>query len=151
MPALALRYDFRLYAADLADPRSVADPLETEVLIALLSEARVAPSEVPPGKLNRGWWGDSLRKDGEQLGSRLWLLEDATATDTNARRAETYAREALAFLVRARRARKVDARAELVDGGILLYVSVTRLAGSVTTSGPHLVNHANAWRAPGPT
>jgi phage gp46-like protein len=114
--------------------------MESEIIVALGSEARVAENEVPHGKVNRGYWADALDDSGEQTGSRLWLLEDAPATPENARRAESFALEALRFLTSSRRARAVRPRAELIDTVIWLHIAVTLPSGIVRNFGPYRAN-----------
>jgi phage gp46-like protein len=132
---LALRYDSSP-EADLTDAID-ENGIESEILVALGTEARVAANEVPHGKVNRGYWADSLDGSGEQTGSRLWLLEDAPATPEKARDAEKYAAEALRFLTSSRRARTVRTRAELIDDVVWLHVAITLPSGIVRNFGPY--------------
>lgn len=118
---LALRYEPDVLEADVAEDSDDAD-LVTEILIALLSDARADERELPEGVDNRGWWDDAL--EGEPLGSLLWLLEHAAATDENARRAERYAEAALSYLKRDKRASTIKAAAEVDGARILLSVRV---------------------------
>lgn len=135
---MALRYDPAKLSADLADATD-EHGFETELLIALLSHARVDPSEVPPGTPLRGYWADSFDLTGEQTGSRLWLLEQAVANEANARRAEAYALDALRFLVSSERVRAVHPVAELERETIAVTVKVTLLSGVVKAFGPYRV------------
>ena len=132
---LALRYAGRA-EADLAGVADAHD-LESEIIVALGSDARVAASELPAGRENRGFWGDALSATGEQIGSRLWLLEGAPVTPETARRAEQYASEALAYLVSSRRVRAVRPRAELGDEHLQLTIAVTLPSGIVRRFGPY--------------
>jgi phage gp46-like protein len=71
--------------------------LATQVLICLMTDARVEDSELPDGAENRGWFGDSFDLDeGETpIGSRLWLLRRRAITDRIETEVEDYVREAL--------------------------------------------------------
>ena len=84
------------------------------VIIALNTDRRALPDDVLPDRNSddrRGWWGDT---DGPQIwggwpiGTRLWLLQRAKLTDSNARegatieRARRYIREALDPIVSAK-------------------------------------------------
>jgi phage gp46-like protein len=107
------------------------------VLLSLFSDRRAEPSDRIPDGTNdpRGWWGDSTLSDGEaRVGSRLWLLRRANATDANANLAAMYARESLRWMVDEGLAAKVDAegfRLRRVNGDVLaLQVSITRPDGS---------------------
>lgn len=139
---LALRYDASEAAVDLVDAAD-HEGIESELVVAILSDARVDPSEVPPGTPLRGYWADSFDPSGEQLGSRLWLLEQAAATPANARRAEQYLRDATAYLLRDKRARAIDVAAELEGERIVASVTVTLRSGRLLSLGPFEVTHAS--------
>jgi len=87
--------------------------LATQVLICLMTDRRVDPSELRPGDENRGWIGDSFdRMDGEdELGSRLWLLRRGTLYEGIETVAEAYAREALQQLINQEAVVRIDVAA----------------------------------------
>lgn len=91
------------------------DGLRTAVLLSLFCDARAAPDDPVPDPLNpdrRGWIGDVLAPvDGDRWGSRLWLLAREKQTEATRRRAELYAREALAWLVEDGLAARVEVEA----------------------------------------
>lgn len=89
-------------AIDLAHSDfSCAAAIETAVIICLMTDRRVEPSELPEGEPNRGWPGDAFDlKPGEMpLGSKLWLLRRRALTGPDGASIEIlaadYAREAL--------------------------------------------------------
>lgn len=71
--------------------------LATQVLICLMTDRAVDPSELPEGVENRGWPGDAFDlEEGEMpLGSKLWLLRRQALYTGIEIRAEAYIREAL--------------------------------------------------------
>lgn len=78
--------------------------LDTVVLLSLFTDAEATAAEIAAAGLDeqRGWWGDSetLRDAGApRLGSKLWLLARHPLTLATQRRAEGYARDALAWLI----------------------------------------------------
>lgn len=75
--------------------------LATQVLICLMTDRRVEPSELPEGVENRGWPGDAFdTESGETpLGSKLWLLRRSAIGDMTATKAEAWIREALQPLI----------------------------------------------------
>ena len=117
-----LVWDASVYGGDLVlagDDLAADGGLRTAVLLSLLTDRRVAAGELPAGETDRrGWWGDSLAADGDVIGSRLWLLAREAARPDVERRAEEYAREALAWLVEDGAARRVDV-AVSGDGAVL--------------------------------
>lgn len=75
--------------------------LATQVLICLMTDARVETSELPDGEANRGWVGDSIDlAEGEApLGSKLWLLRRRAVYDGIEIDVEDYVRAALQTLL----------------------------------------------------
>jgi phage gp46-like protein len=75
--------------------------LATQVLIYLMTDARVEPSELPEGVENRGWFGDSfdLAEGETALGSKLWLLRRRAIFDGIEIEVEDYVRSALQTLL----------------------------------------------------
>ena len=109
--------------------------LETAVFLSLFTDARAEDSdELPTGETSRrGWWGDAFPTvTGDRWGSRLWLLARSKRTVETLRRAEQYAREALAWLLVDKVASRVDVMAEAVGGDMLGFsVAVYRPTGDI--------------------
>lgn len=83
---------------------SVSYSLLTPVLVSLFTDARAAEDDPLPDPGNgdrRGWWGDAtnLDKQGDSVGSKLWLLEREKSTDEVLSKAEQYIREALQWML----------------------------------------------------
>ena len=75
-----------------------ADPLESAVLIALFTDARVAADDLPEGEQDaRGFWGDAMT--GDVTGSRLWLISREKVTNEVVRLVEDYVRDGLSRFV----------------------------------------------------
>lgn len=89
------------------------DGLETVVTISLFTDARASEDEVPAGTDRRGWWFDAYDPDepGVSIGSKIWLLENATMTAENLRLLERYAKDALEWMVAANAAEKIETEA----------------------------------------
>lgn len=108
------------------------DGLRTAIYISLFTD-RVANDDdpLPAGADRRGWWGDALAATpGDRIGSRLWLLRREKQLVSVLRRAETYAAEALAWLLEDRIAATVDVVATNPASGVLaLAVTITRPTG----------------------
>lgn len=88
--------DFRIVANDL----ETDEGLESAVAISLWCDARAGSGDtLPVGETDRrGFWADEFIENGK-IGSKLWLLDRAPLTEANARLAEQYASEALAWMV----------------------------------------------------
>jgi phage gp46-like protein len=87
--------------------------LRTQVIIALLTDARVETSELRSGDENRGWIGDTFdTMAGETpIGSKLWLLRRSSLYDGIEIWAELYARMALKTLIDQGACVRVDVKA----------------------------------------
>lgn len=73
--------------------------LQTPAFVSLFTDRRARPSDKAP--VQRGWWGDAhARTAGDQIGSLLWILERVPFTAENMRRAQLFASECLAWMVR---------------------------------------------------
>jgi phage gp46-like protein len=117
-----------LMAADNPGDFACGAGLRTQVIICLLTDARVQPSELRSGDENRGWIGDSFDSmAGETpIGSKLWLLRRASLYTGIERDAELYARQALQTMVDQKAVVRVDAvaTADRVHGRLTLDVSL---------------------------
>ncbi|WP_246739444.1 phage GP46 family protein [Martelella sp. HB161492] len=112
--------------------------LATQVLICLMTDARVHESELRDGDENRGWFGDGfdLAKDETAIGSRLWLLRRSALVDGIEQTAEDYARAALQPLLDQKAVSRIDvsATATREKRRLDLSVSLYGRAGSVIYS-----------------
>lgn len=104
------------FDVDIQDLESDAG-LETAVIISLFTDRRARNDDLLPDPNNpdrRGWWGDlaSLEVEGDQIGSRLWLLEREKTVESILVRAKEYAEESLAWLIEDGVAGKVEVESE---------------------------------------
>lgn len=89
------RGDWQLSGHDLLS----GDDLETSVFISFFSDRTARADDKLPDATQdrRGWWGDTGQEF--PIGSWLWLLERAKLTPDTARQAESYAIEALDWMI----------------------------------------------------
>jgi len=110
------------------------DGLVTSIVLSLFSDRRARADDIIPGgdSDRRGWWGDLVPPvEGDEFGSRLWLLSREKTTPQTLNRAREYAQEALAWLVADGHAKAVTVEAEETRRGVLgLLVVVTLTDGS---------------------
>jgi phage gp46-like protein len=89
--------DIRLTNGDFDPGRD----LETAVLISIFTNRRARDDDRLPdnsGELG-GWWGDTFADiEGDEIGSRLWLLSRETRTGETLERAREYLRECLEWI-----------------------------------------------------
>ena len=120
--------DLCIAGADLA----ADDGLQTAVLVSLFTDRRAEIDELQPGDTDRrGWWGDRLNDDGDEIGSKLWLLDRRKLEPGLSAEAEAYAYQALQWMLADGAVREVDVSAERTGrDGLGLRVIVTRLDNS---------------------
>lgn len=120
--------------------------LETAIIISLFSDRRALDDDALPdaGTDRRGWWGDSYPQvNGDKIGSRLWLLSREKQLPEVLRRAEEYAREALAWLVEDKVCTSYSVTASIVRTGVLgLEIMINKPDASALT-----YRYGYAWAA----
>lgn len=155
MSDLALAWDAGNQGFDIAFDGgfSLDDGLATAVILSLFSDARALEGDpLPePSMPRRGWWSDAwppadatgAPAEGDRHGSRLWTLWREKQVEETRRRAEDYAREALAWLTEDGVAGKVDVAASWAGPGVLaLAVTITKATGATLS-----YRWAGAWAA----
>ncbi|MBQ8465709.1 MAG: phage GP46 family protein [Alphaproteobacteria bacterium] len=89
-------YDCKVANGDLIG----ANPLDTAVIISLLTWARADADEVDEGAARFGWWGDKIdQESAASMGSKLYLLKREKITDETLAKAEDYIRQALQWMI----------------------------------------------------
>lgn len=114
--------------------------LETAVIISLFTDRRARDDDELPDPNNldkRGWWGDLVSEvEGDQIGSRLWLLSRAKTTENVLVKAKEYAEESLRWLIEDGIAKKVEVEAERQNPGgndrLALLVKIYQTSENVT-------------------
>jgi len=91
--------------------------LETAIIISLFTDRRALSDDPLPDPNSidrRGWWGDlvSPAVEGDQIGSKLWLLERSKTLESVLQRAQEYAQESLQWLIDDQVAAKVAVSAQ---------------------------------------
>jgi phage gp46-like protein len=125
--------DMSIAGDDLASEEG----LRTAVLLSLFTDRRAESDDVLPADDGdrRGWWGDELAAvEGDLLGSRLWLLDRSTRRVDVARRAEEFVREALAWMLEDRVAKRIDVEVTTGDNDLTLAVTIHRPQAQTTTT-----------------
>ena len=143
---LKVRYDSDLRAGDFLfsdNDLELDDGLETAVWISLFTDRRAAPDdELPdPNSTNkRGWWGDKVSPDieGDEIGSKLWLLERSKTTDETLIDAERHVQDCLQWMLDDLVAKEINVtteRMQLNDGTetIGIQVEILKVDGSENT------------------
>ncbi|MFZ5746349.1 MAG: phage GP46 family protein [Pseudomonadota bacterium] len=120
MTDIALTFDDDLQAIDLAvegGDLATDEGLRTAILVSLFTDARASTEDIlpQPGADRRGWWGDALAEiDGDEIGSKLWLVDREKITADAITRAREYAVAATAWLVDDKVASRIEVDAEAI-------------------------------------
>jgi len=137
----ALSFDGERMTGDLgveAGRLALDDGLTTAIVVSLFTDRRARSDDAPPDGPQgdrRGWWGDLVAAtEGDQIGSRLWLLAREKQLPSVVARAREYAAEALAWLVEDGIAAKIEVTAEVVRRGVLGIGIVIHRPGGATES-----------------
>ena len=121
----------------LVDGASLAsdDDVQTAVILSLFTDRRAKDDdELPDARSDRrGWWGDAYADvDGDQIGSRLWLLARQKRVASTLQRAQQYASEALQWLIDDGVASTVGVQARGLPGDVLdLQIVIERPSGTL--------------------
>jgi phage gp46-like protein len=126
-----MRGDVIVQEGDLATDEG----LRSAIVVSLFTDRRARDDDQLPAEATdrRGWWGDLLANEqGDQVGSRLWLLSREKQIPEVLTRADEYVREALAWLLEDRVASKVDVTVTApVRGRLDIAISLTRPSGEI--------------------
>lgn len=118
------------------------------VMISLLTRRRARKDDDLPDTTadpvdRGGWWADAYAEDGDQIGSRLWLLERSLVVSETINQAREYAEEALSWMVADGLASKVTVVAARVGRDILgMEIQIERDDGHGLT-----LKFADLWSA----
>lgn len=106
MTDIKIRFDSDTLEGDLlfsSNDLEMDDGLGSAVLVSLFSDRRAKDDDELPDTQGseRGWWGDLIDPavTGDEIGSRLWLLERSKITQNTINLAEEYATEALQWMI----------------------------------------------------
>ena len=113
---LKIKWDTALMAGDFSVKNGDLESdssLETAVIISLFTDKRAADDDLLLDDRNperRGWWGDMVSPDvsGDEIGSKLWLLDREKTAPGFQEKVKNYIDDALQWLVEDGIATKVD-------------------------------------------
>ena len=110
--------------------------LRTSVIISLFTDRRARDDDVLPDPTSldkRGWFGDLISPvtTGDQIGSRLWLLEREKTTPEVIKRAEEYCLEALQWMIDDGVVASVDVKVERQESTLAIKVELRKINGLV--------------------
>jgi phage gp46-like protein len=108
----------------------------TAIKMSLFCEKRASESEVPLPEFRRGWYGNAyLGFDNFELGSKLWLLFQARATQFALNKSVTYATDAFQWMTDNNYLDKVDVTSEFVHDKLQINVDLLRSNNVISSFG----------------
>ena len=121
-------YDLQIDSGDLVSNTS----FETAIQMSLLTDIRADSSEVPTPERRRGWWGNvANRTEDYNIGSKLWLLDQARNTEETLNLAIDYARNSLQWLIDDNEAENIEVTGQRSGDTIRLNIVVSRSQSQV--------------------
>ncbi len=101
---------------------------ESDLQLSLFLDRRADSSEVSDPQRRRGWFGNQFDPVPErQLGSKLWLLEQARVTKETLLKAKLYTKEAIEWFVEDGHATKIEVDGSLLPNNIKIRAKIFRL------------------------
>jgi len=86
--------------------------LVTSVIISLFTDRRAEEDDNYENGDRRGWWADNISEvEGDQIGSKLYLLDRSKATQENIVKLQQYSFEALEWMLEDGVAEKIETEA----------------------------------------
>ncbi|APJ03945.1 phage GP46 family protein [Silvanigrella aquatica] len=98
------------------------ETLQTGVSLSLFTDAKVDEFEIPDGKENRGFWADVL--DGENTGSKLWLILRSKNKIDVPKSAEEYCKKALFWLIEDKLVDNIDCTAKIEKNNLIINIII---------------------------
>lgn len=99
----------------------------TNLKMALFEDRRADRSEMVPPERRRGWWGNELFDEiAFEIGSKLWLLDQARLNQETLNRAVDYVRQSLQWLIDDGHLTEVSVSGELRPDTIVLTIDLIR-------------------------
>lgn len=123
--------------------------LLNSVIVSLFTNKRASDEDsLPVPEIKYGWWGDQIlpAEDGDQIGSKLWLLDRSSTTENVEVKAKEYIEEALAWMIDDDVAEKIEVQVERIGtpgNDILAYdVKIYQTDGNLTA-----LKYSDKWEA----
>jgi len=106
------------------------DFFDTSLVVSLFTDRRASSSEVLLPESRRGWIGNEFTP-GFEIGSRLWLFEQARLTTETINDMISIVQESLRWLIDDNLALSTSADVFPQEGKVILQVTVTRINSKV--------------------
>lgn len=116
-------WDFTL---DDAGGINTDDFFDTALLMSIFAERRASASEVPNSQQRRGWIGNESNADGFEIGSKVWLFEQARLSHDTFNGITSAATDGLQWLIDDGFAINIVVNTLLISGTVTLQIDIFR-------------------------
>ncbi len=121
----------------------LVDGFETALTMSLFCERRADASEIPTAELRRGWWGNEVGPEGFEIGSKLWLLDQARKIQRTLNDAIDFARDGTQWLIEDDHLVSIDISSEF-NSGLNLNLILNRSNSATESKSYELWENTNA-------
>lgn len=133
-------YDFSFEKGDFV----LTQGMDTALLMSIFCEKRADISEMPFAETRRGWWGNLVLDTANyEIGSKLWLLEQARRDLTSLSLAKTYAQDCLQWLIEDNLAKEIKTDSAFAWNGIDIEINIVTSTNKILSKAYNLWNNTN--------
>lgn len=104
--------------------------LDTAILMSILAEVRAEPSEMPESHRRRGWIGNEST-EGIEMGSKMWLFEQARVTGSNLSELSVIINNSLRWMIEDNIAIDTAANAFFRSNVVQVEITIVRASSTV--------------------
>lgn len=106
--------------------------LDTSIIMSLLTDQRAESSEVSEPSLRRGWLGNEMNEDPDyELGSKLWLLDQARAVEKSVNDGVSFAKEAFEWFLDDQLTKDNEVTGSLLSEGIQINITFVKFDNTI--------------------
>jgi phage gp46-like protein len=125
---------------------TLTNGMETALLMSIYCEKRASESEIPAPEMRRGWWGNTVLGFGNyEIGSKIWLLEQARKDNITLGLSRTYSADSLQWLIEDNLAKDVTVDSSFIAGGISIDVDIAISLNKTISSSYELWQNTNSF------
>jgi len=126
------RGDFDISIDPATGDLLATEGFDTSLKMSLFEERRADRQEMIPSERRRGWWANELFDEAAfEIGSKLWLIDQARLNQETLNRAIDYARQALQWLINDNHVEAVEVSGRLEPETIILEIVLLRNGSKV--------------------
>jgi phage gp46-like protein len=131
-------FDFSVTNGDFTTTKG----LDSALLMSLFVNKRADSSEVPTVSKQQGWWGNTIGNYANyEIGSKLWLLDQARHTNTTLNLAKTYTYDGLSWLMTDQLADRIVVSDNFANNNLAINVIIYKSQNIISSTAYTLWNN----------